>query len=229
MHVTQIPEASGRGLTGLTLTILEPGSDRQPVSFVDVHERPLHLFVVGRDLSYFAHVHPDRGRDGTFTVRHAIPPGEYMLMADFLPVGGTPQMLQRAIVTPGFDVAKRRSAPPLQVTADEAVVLADDVKVTLQAPDLRAGRFATMRFTIADARTGAPVTDLEPYLSAPAHALIASADLASVTHGHPEGEDTRGPTVAFEVLMPTPGVYKVWLQVQRTGRVQTVPFVLLVK
>ena len=31
-----------------------------------VHERPMHLFVVGDGLEYFTHAHPVQQRDGVF-------------------------------------------------------------------------------------------------------------------------------------------------------------------
>ena len=83
-----------------------------------------------------------------------------------------------------------------------------------------------MTFSFTDALTGRPVTDLEPYLGAPAHMLVVRADLADAIHAHPEEVATGGPTVSFHPLLPAEGAYKVWIQVQRRGRVITVPFVL---
>jgi hypothetical protein len=41
---------------------------RKPVrDFALVHERVFHLFVVGRDLEYFAHVHPRSARRASST------------------------------------------------------------------------------------------------------------------------------------------------------------------
>jgi len=45
-------------------------------------------------------------------------------------------------------------------------------------------------------------------------------------HGHPEGQASSGPDMVFRLVLPSPGVYKLWLQFQRKGRVVTVPFVL---
>ena len=55
-----------------------------------------------RRLEYFRHLHPELVRDGGFEVKHDLPPGEYVLIADFLPIGRRAQMLQRAVVTPGY-------------------------------------------------------------------------------------------------------------------------------
>ena len=101
MDVEQIVSRVTRAVTGLRIVIRDPVTS-QPVTLLEtVHERPLHLFIVSRSLEYFAHVHPEEASGGAFEVRQAIPAGEYMVVADFLPRGGSPQTLQRAIVTPG--------------------------------------------------------------------------------------------------------------------------------
>jgi hypothetical protein len=37
---------------------------------------------------------------------------------------------------------------------------------------------------------------------------------------------TRGPVVTFDPILPAPGRYKMWLQVQRKGTVITAPFII---
>ena len=99
-----------------------------------------------------------------------------------------------------------------------------DVQVTLKSEDFVAGKYACLTFSVKDGKTGAPVTDLEPYLGAPAHMLIVRADLTDAVHAHPEELATGGPTVSFHPLVPAPGDYRVWVQFQRAGKVITVPF-----
>jgi hypothetical protein len=224
MDVDLLPAADGRGAAGLRLVIRDPESGAPVPSFAVVHDRPFHLFIVDRSLEYFEHVHPETAGEGMFELRHDIPPGEYMLIADFLPHGGTTQTVQRAVVTPGHDAPLMPAAPRLAAGPRERV--ADGIRFVLDAPEVRARRAATLRVTMTDANTGEPLTDLEPYLGAPAHLLIVNADLTDAVHGHPLETDTRGPTVTFEPLMPVEGMYKLWVQVQRQGRVVTVPFVV---
>jgi hypothetical protein len=224
MDVEVRPAAGGLGAAGLRLVIRDPESGDRVPSFAIVHDRPFHLFIVDRSLEYFEHVHPEPAGEGTFELTQAIPPGEYMLIADFLPQGGTSQTVQRAIVTPGHAGPLIPPAPRLAEGPRERV--ADGIRFVLDAPEVRARRQATLRVTMSDARTGAPLTDLEPYLGAPAHLLIVNADLTDAVHGHPIEAGTRGPTVTFEPLMPVEGLYKLWVQVQRAGRVVTVPFVV---
>jgi len=220
-----IPAAAGQGLSGLGLTIRDPDSGTPVTALATVHDKPLHLFVVSRALDYFAHLHPVALTSGSFEIRHAIPPGEYMVVADFLPQGGSPQLVQHAIVTPGFQplTAVPAGSHQLSPLAD---VVADGLRARIDAGPITAGQNATLRFTLTHASSGAPVSDLQPYLSAPAHLFLVSADLTYAVHGHPAETSSSGPELSFTVTLPAPGSYKLWLQVQRRGRVITLPFVV---
>ncbi|MEO5897190.1 MAG: heavy metal-binding domain-containing protein [Vicinamibacterales bacterium] len=212
------------GLTGLHLTVRDPQTNAKVTDFVTIHEKTLHLFIVSRDLSYFAHVHPDPLRDGTFLLRHALPPGEYMLLADFLPNGGSSQMVPRALISPG---PRRSSAPPrVATTGGDLTATVGGVRFSLEPKQVEPGREACLTITMSDEQTGAPVTDLQPFLGAPAHMLVVRADLSDAIHGHPEEIGTGGPTVTFHPLIPADGVYKVWIQIQRGGKVITAPFLV---
>jgi hypothetical protein len=220
-----VTAAPGGGLSKLRITLREPDSDRRVAALATVHERLLHLFIIDRSLQFFRHVHPARIGDGTFDLRESIPPGEYVVIADFLPQGAASQMVQRAIVTPGYKGPLFPAAADLSGdTATERVV--DGVRVQLESRDLKAGREGVLRFTLRDAASGAPVTDLEPFLGAPGHMLIVNADLTEADHVHPEEPIAHGPLITFQPLLPAGGFYKLWLQFQRKGVVTTVPFVV---
>lgn len=237
------PPGSAPRFSGLQLRVADP--DGKPVTrFVTVHEHPLHLFVISRDLSYFRHVHPEELAattgvyDGVFDIDIRdlgdMPPGPYMAIADVLPSGGTTQMLHRAFVTPRYTGPVFVAPPALAPGPSEVVV--DGMRVRIEAT-LEARKTGSIRFTVTDAATGAPIQDLEPFLGAPAHLLIVIPDLTQSIHAHPEtvarqnpGEGgPAGATVAFELLMPAPGPYKLWVQVQRRGKVSTAPFVVSVR
>ena len=217
LDVTQVRDRRRARVPGLQLAVREPDTNALVTRFAVVHERVFHLFVVSRDLEYFAHVHPEQVDGGSFVLRHPLPPGEHMLIADFLPLGGTPQMVQKAIIVPGT----RRPAATSETSQDP--------DVRLETQNLAAGKYARFTFTVTHAATGAPVTDLQPYLGAPAHMLLVSHDLTHAIHGHPEEPSTAGPTVSFHPLIPAEGNYKLWIQVQRAGQVITRSFDIAVK
>ena len=205
---------------------------RHPVSgakvrrFETVHERVFHLFVVSRDLEYFAHIHPVLHADGALDVDITVPrPGAYQLIADFLPAGGAPQLLQRSFVTAGYRGALG-AVPAL--SPDLSDHIEGGVRVTLVPPAARARREQLLTFEMTDAATGAAITDLEPYLGATGHLLVASADLAVAFHSHPVAgvSSASGPRTVFQVLWPREGIYRIWMQFQRGGRVSTVSFTI---
>lgn len=224
LDVTMRPGSRKGAAFTMRMTVRAPHDGTVVTSFLPVHERPFHLFIVSRDLATFVHAHPEQRKDGSFVLEQALAPGEYMLIADFLPAGGTPQVVHRAIVTPGFTGALFRDPPTLAVTPSEQTI--DGLRVKLLAGEVTALRAAALRFVVADAATGADVRDLEPYLGATGHLLLVNPALTSALHGHPAGAQTAGPEILFDPVLPKPGMYKLWLQVQRKGRVVTVPFVI---
>jgi hypothetical protein len=220
--------ARGGGASRMRITLREPDDDRRVTSLATVHEKLLHLFIIDRSLQFFRHVHPELLPDGSFDLRESIPPGEFVVIADFLPHGGVSQMVQRAIVTPGYDGAVFPEPPDL--SRDMAVERTiNGVRIRLESAALKAGREGLLRFTLSDAATGAPVTDLEPFLGAPGHMLIVNADITEADHVHPEEPASRGPSITFQPLLPAGGLYKLWVQFQRAGVVATVPFVVVVE
>ena len=192
--------------------------------FDPVHERVFHLFIISQDLGYFAHVHPTLHRDGSLDVDVELPqPGVYQMIADFLPSGGSPQLVQKSFVTAGY--TGPLVAPP-RLARDTADKVVHDTRVTLTMPEPVAGREQLVTFDLHDARSATPVTDLEPYLGAAGHLLFTSADLAIAEHSHPVAEISarRGPTVVFQILFPRAGDYRMWVQFQRRGEVLTSSF-----
>ena len=77
--------------------------------------------------------------------------------------------------------------------------------MALKSEDFVAGKYACLTFTVKDAKTGEPVTDLQPYLGAPAHMLIVRSDLTDAVHAHPEELTTGGPAISFHPLVPAAG------------------------
>ena len=226
MDVSFTPGAGGLGAARFRITIRDPATNDPVKGFTLVHERLLHLFIIDRRLEFFRHVHPRQVDDGTFELVENVPPGEFVVIADFLPQSGRAQMLQRAIVTPGY--RGHLFAPPILTVDTVSEKVDDGVRVRLDATNLKASREAILKFTLTSVDGGTSVTDLEPYLGAPGHVLIVNADLTEADHVHPEEAATRGPTITFQPTMPAPGIYKLWLQFQRHGTVFTVPFVISV-
>jgi hypothetical protein len=212
----------------LRIGVMTPDASGPARRFVAVHERVFHLFVVGQDLSFFDHLHPELLPDGSLTATVVLPrEGVYQLISDFLPEGGSPQLTVRMLVTGGFrdDPAKGRA----RLLPDVGDRESGGTRVRLQLPPgvgLVAGETQAFKLSLNDVATGRPVDDLEPFLGAPAHLLIVSADLLDAVHSHPSTRfsSMTGPDVVFEATFPRPGMYRMWAQFQRSGRTALVAF-----
>lgn len=218
----------------LQLTVREPVSRTVVRDFATVHDKRFHLFVISQDLEHYAHVHPDQQPDGSWGIDVTLPrPGYYKLYCDFLPMGGTPQVIAGPLVTAGFRGDLASSAAVL-VPERVLTKTAGNMRVELELPDsaLMAGREEMFAFHLTDARTGTPVADIEPYLAAWGHTLLISGDTLAVVHAHPvelvpDDPATRGgPTITFKALFPKAGRYRLWTQMKRHGEVVTVMFTL---
>jgi hypothetical protein len=219
----------------LRFSVFNPRTGEQVRQFNIMHEQLFHLFVVSADMTEFQHIHPDIQPDGSFVIETVLPvAGPYKLYSDFYPNDGTPQVLQRGLVTAGF--SNDLLAAQASLTPDTSLTkVADGMKIELklEPPELIAGQPVELKYHMTDAKTGEPVKDLVPYLGAWGHTLILSEDQSDYVHSHPEedlppGVDATtlrgGPEVIFSALIPRAGSYRIWTQFLRGGRLTTVSF-----
>jgi hypothetical protein len=187
---------------------------QQPVTgFQDSHERRLHLIVVRRDLTGFQHLHPEMDADGTWRVPITLPAaGVWRVFADFKPDG-----LDRQVIL-GTDVQVGGEYAPAPLPGPVATTTVDDYSVTADGM-LAAGQ--TSRLVVRLDRGGTPVTDLQPYLGAYGHLVALRAGDLAYLHVHPEESAEAGPEIAFDVEVPTPGTYRLFLDFQHGGVVRT--------
>jgi hypothetical protein len=232
------------------ISIRHPGTGELVRRFEQVHEKRYHMFVVSQDMSHFEHIHPEQLADGTWTIDVTLPKaGHYVVLSDFLPGGGSSQLIARSIVTAGFtgDLAAEgaRLTPDSSLVKGGHVKVVDDLTATVSydPPAFVAGLYGHLTFNLTDTRTGRPVTDLQTYLGAFGHTLIMSEDMVDYVHSHsldilaggdadsepvfviPQGADLEtlrgGPEVTFDGLMPKPGRYRAWTQFRRNDKLHT--------
>jgi hypothetical protein len=243
----------------LRFEIYNPKSGEQVKEFAPMHEKMFHLFIVSQDLTQFQHIHPRLETDGTFTIETTLPqPGRYKVYSDFYPLDGAPQVLQTSIATAGYKSDLFASAPHLtadpvlskivkgsEISPENAERYGVDldrlvpgppsemkVELSIDPVDLIAGRPAYLKYHLTDAKTGEPVKDLLPYLSAWGHTLILSEDQSEYVHSHPEESvpttpnPRGGPDVTFNAFLPRPGVYRIWTQFLRGSTLTTITFTI---
>ena len=200
--------------TVLQFLVHDPWKDRPVAAYNVLHERLFHAFVVSEDLEFFEHGHPALVADGMFQYPMTFPrPGLFRVLSDFYPVGATPQLTTTTVLVPGGD------QKPARLVRDYSAKSGENMRVSLMTiPDNPvAGNRTQLRLTLEDGGS------IEQYLGAWGHMLVASADLIDMLHEHPYWAD-GGPQVEFHVVFPRPQTYRVWVQLQRHGVVNTVHF-----
>jgi hypothetical protein len=172
------------------------------------------MFIVSQDLQFFVHDHPVFQPDGNFLYETAFPkPGMYRILGDFYPDGATPQLIAKTVIVPGS------GPPPANLQRDYSTKNAENMQVALTTdpPQPLAGQKTQLYFRLT------PAEGLEKYLGAWAHMLAASDDLIDLIHTHPILAD-GGPQVQFSLVFPRARAYRVWVQFQRKGVVNTAHF-----
>ncbi len=204
----------------ITFTIHDPWKDRPVTHFQVVHEKLFHMFIVSQDLKVFVHDHPvGPDENGNFTYDYKFPqPGMYRLLGDFYPDGATPQLIAKTVIVPG----KPPAAAPL--TADYSTKDAENLRVEIKTDPEQpiSGQKTLVYFHLS------PADGIEKYLGAWAHMLAASDDLIDLIHTHPLVAD-GGPQLEFSMVFPRSRTYRIWVQFQRLGVVNTARFDVPVK
>ncbi len=222
--------------------------------FIPDHTHLMHLFAMRTpELDRVFHLHPRMTASGVFTHELPdMPAGRYQLFADVVHKGGFPETIVAEIDLP--DIAggplvgddSSGAAPPISSADYERVVapLADGSRMLWQRPSeaIAVKRPQAFRFQIVD-KDGKPATDMELYMGMPGHAAFVRSDRKVFAHVHPSGsvpmaslalvsEDPHAghgaaalpPAVGFPYGFPEAGSYRIFVQVRKSGKVQTGAF-----
>ncbi len=215
------PAAAGGGISTVKLMAhsrgelefaLEDANGERVRQLEIVHERPMHLMIVSEDLAEFEHVHPALTERGTwsvpYTFRHR---GRYRLYLDMA------QRVERFVVDAAA-AGETRPTETLQETPWSGEREGLRVTVTPRGA-LETGRDVEMQVALSGA------ADIEPYLGAWGHFVLIDERHRSFVHAHPSG----GPGL-MEITsnFSEPGLYRLWAQFQRGGKVVVIPFTLRV-
>jgi Cu+-exporting ATPase len=187
----------------------------------------MHMILVREDLGTFAHIHPEpTGTDGVLAVTATFPtPGTYGVHTEFRRQGQMTDVLDSRVVT----VAGTAPTPVRLPSTDVREQVVDGVRIGLRG-DAQVGETSDFTLTFADAGTGRPVTDLQPYLGAFGHLVaLRDGDLAYL-HVHPDGSTgAAGPEISFTVEVPSAGAYGLFLDFRHGDAVHTAAFTATAK
>jgi len=197
----------------LKFDVHDPWKNNPVKKFNIVHEKLFHAFIVSEDLQVFVHDHPYFQNDA-FQYDMTFPkPGMYRILGDFYPEGATPQLIAKTIFVAG------NSPAPTPLAPDSSPKTGQNIKVefSMQTAQPVAGKNTQMRVVIRTA------DGLEKYLGAWGHMLAASDDLIDMMHTHPFIADGSS-QIQFDLTFPRARTYRIWVQFQRNGIVNTVHF-----
>lgn len=202
-----------------------------PLTRFDLHhERTMHLIVVKRDLSTFAHLHPVLGSDGRFRLRvnapgedadnrdaaGAVPrPGTYFLFTEVAPSGQSARLSRFTVRAEGTERNEPLSPDPLTASGEvEKDVAPGGYRVGLRTargehhPGMPMLTF-TLTVRARNAQGGYDeVRDLEPWLGMTGHAVLVGATGERVADrvfrhlhaGHGHGSHAAGGPLSFMAM-----------------------------
>ncbi|MFJ2085444.1 copper resistance protein CopC [Micromonospora chokoriensis] len=198
------------------------GTDRQPATrFAVVHDKPLHMIVVGRDLTGYQHVHPTMAPDGTWSVPLTLAqPGGYRVYADFSVTATNGAQVPLVL---GVDHTVPGAHTPAALPPAQAQATAGPYAVSMSGTPT-VGVTAPMQFQVQRAEAAAPV-QLERYLGAYGHLVVVREGDLGYVHVHPEQELVDG-TVQFWLTAPSSGRYRAFFDFQVEGKVQTAEYTI---
>jgi hypothetical protein len=225
MTVTNAPARAGEPVIA---TVTMKTASGKPIGLEDlliVHTRPLHLLIVDPSLRDYQHVHPQpMGTGGEwkfeFTPRFG---GVYRIFADFTPVATNRGLYANSEI----NVAGTAAAPEV-VERMLSVVERNGYRFELKpAAPIRATDTVDLEFGVTAAAGG--TVPMELIMDAFAHLVTFDAARSGFAHLHPTDDpslkpDQRNPKLHFKVMIPAPGRYVIWAQINLAGRETFVPF-----
>lgn len=226
---TQIP---------LRFTVFNASNGNPETLFNTLYEKKVHMIIVDETLTYYDHIHPEQ-TDNEFFIETTLPhDGIYHIYLDFQPFGAIEQQFAFTlsvgeninIEQPSFETTKTKQFGNYNVRLQTPEpILSQDISIGLS-------EFA---FTLSDAITDTPLTNLHPYLAAFGHLVMIHTETFEYIHVHPNitrpptAEDRGGPTVRFIPLGLNgpikPGTYRLFAQFNPDGNLFTADFLITVQ
>ncbi|WP_040980566.1 MULTISPECIES: hypothetical protein [Oceanobacillus] len=158
------------------------------------HEKEMHFIMVSNDLEEYYHLHPEKQKDGLYTVNQSLNDGTYQAFVDIVPEGKAYQPVPNTV-----QVGTNETGKANLESEDNWTKEMDGYTVTLEDVEAKVGEEVPLIF---DAHGETP----DPYLGALGHVVILDENAEQYIHVHPDSDDTT----TFSAHFPEPGMYKIW-------------------
>lgn len=230
-----VPELGEAGRFVLTLRT-STGKAIAPVDLLTVHTRKLHLLVIDPTLRDYQHLHPEPGgRPGEWVFTHTPRrSGVYRVFADFTPTATGRGLYSFVDYTVGGEAKAGGEAGMTRLGAEAEEGAWRFRLATHDGAPVRARVATTLVFSGREVAGG--VVPLALIMDAYAHLVAFDPERSGFAHLHPRGEkpgdyavqapDARTPSLFFDLMIPVPGRYVVWAQVNLEGGERFWPFVV---
>ena len=163
-----------------------------------------------------------------------------------------PRMLGKPLAGDDSGILTYPISPDAMDTTEAALPDGASMIWDRDAKPFKTGAPLIFRFRVLDGQ-GKPAADLQPYMGMAAHAAIIRSDASVFAHVHPAGSvsmasfdlaqaglpdspvrgamggmtmpmETVPPEISFPYGFPKPGLYRIFVQIKRSGHVQTAVF-----
>ncbi|GAB3833404.1 hypothetical protein GCM10028895_52420 [Pontibacter rugosus] len=182
----------------LQLTPVDSEAGDSPLELEQVHTKDVHLIIVSEDLSFFAHVHPQKAGKA-YAVEFTFPfGGKFLVYNDIKPLNGSPVVIRKDIEVAG------EQRPPQQYSGEVLSGRQGKVSVQLDARDPSA-----IQVHITQNGNPVPASSLSDYLGAKAHVVILPLESKAYLHVHPMVHQNR---LVLHTAFGATGTYRAWLR-----------------
>jgi hypothetical protein len=221
------PVAGSEAEARLVLTTFS-GKAIAPEDLQVVQTQRIHLLIVDPSLDDYQHVHPQPGRrpgEWVFRFRPRFG-GVYRIFADFTPVATNRGLYAETELSVAG--APNPVAAGTQALSWTDVVDGYRFALSPAALPIRARVPADLRLVVS--REGGGPVPVEPVMDAFAHLVAFDRLRSGFAHIHPREADVSKPpdplrpAFTFRVMIPSPGRYVIWSQMNLAGREVFAPF-----
>ena len=220
MNISLDDEAAVGVVQKVTLELLTSGGmSIAPHELALTHTKKMHVMVVDPSLQDYHHVHPQAdGFNGQYTFEF-IPnrAGTYQVFVEIVPLRTRRQIIATGTIEVGGIASTMNFERQLESVVDGLRFSLGDM------PTERMRTGVDYRFELEVTAADGSIVELQDVMGAPGHMVAFDAAGKGFAHMHPidsviSARSQESPELAFLFNVPNPGWYRVFAQVQVSGR-----------